>query len=255
MAWMLGMWRNCVKCSIERAPDDSRNGRQAAGRRRERGQAMVEFALVMPLFFLIFFGFIEYAFISASIAGFNFAAKDGARIGSLLGRTDPTVDTQIVTDIRLHVAGIVMAQAVQIEIFKADVGGNPVSGSGGIIENVYDINGNPIGTQSWPVDLRNDTLLDADYLGVRITFKYTYITAYVSGGNSSLTLTATSVQRIEPQDFQGHYRHAGGIAQVVASPPMRLDISRQPVDTTLADTLLTSRASLWMRIHDDEAQL
>lgn len=244
-----------MKCSIERAPGDTRTGRPAACRRRARGQAMVEFALVLPLFLLVFFGFVEFALINTSIAGYNFAAKDGARIGSLLGRTDSTVDTQIVNDIRVHVAGIVMAQPVQIEVFKADTGGNPVSGSGGIIENVYDINGNPIGTQSWPVNLRNDTLLDADYLGVRITFKYTYITAYVSGGNASLTLTASSVQRIEPQDFQGYHRHAGSIAGVAGSLSRRMGASGQTAGTPLANVPLASTTPVWMRVRGDEAQL
>jgi Flp pilus assembly protein TadG len=165
---------------------------------------MVEFALVAPLFFLVFFGFVEYALITASISGYNFAAKDGARIGSLLGRTDPTVDQQICAAIRTFVNGIVMARPVKIEVYKSDAAGDMLTGSSGVIENVYDINGNVAGVQNWPVSTRNDTLLDADYLGVKITFTYTYLTAFVSGGTSSLTLVANSVQRLEPQDYQGH---------------------------------------------------
>lgn len=255
MLWTVGMWRKVVKRSPGRLPHEMRHGRATARRRRARGQAMVEFALVAPLFFLVFFGFVEFALISTSIAAYNFAAKDGARIGSLLGRTDSTVDTQVVTDIRTHVAGIVMAQPIQIEIYKADAGGNPVSGSGGIIENVYDINGNAIGTPSWPVNLRNDSLLDADYLGVRITFKYTYLTAYVSGGNTSLTLTANSVQRIEPQDFQGYHRHAGGIGRLAGSLLQRMGVSLRPAGSPLADTLLASAAFLWICIRDGEVSL
>lgn len=223
-------------------------------RRRARGQAMVEFALVAPLFFLVFFGFVEFALINASIAGFNFAAKDGARIGSLLGRTDPTVDTQIVNDIRVHVAGVLMAQPVQIEVYKADEGGNPVTGSsGGIIENVYDINGNPTGSEIWPVDDRNDTLLDADYLGVKITFKYTYLTSYVSGGNASLTLTANSVQRIEPQDYQGDRKHTGGIARLAGSLVQVKSARSLPSSAPPADALLATMLPLWIPSRNGEA--
>lgn len=248
-----------MKCSANRTPH--REGDRIATalrswrggrRRRARGQAMVEFALVAPLFFLVFFGFVEFALINTSIAGYNFAAKDGARIGSLLGRTDPTVDTQIVTDIRIHVAGVVMAQPVQIEIYKSDEGGNPVSGSGGIIENVYDVNGNPIGTPSWPVGLRNDTLLDADYLGVKITFKYTYLTSYVSGGNTSLTLTANSVQRIEPQDYQGYRRHSGNIARLADSLFHQRSARLQTSGSSPAEALLMSSAPIWVRTPDRE---
>lgn len=257
-----------MRCSISHSPDSApaatkreqecphmtrltRPPRQ----RRARGQAMVEFALVAPLFFLVFFGFVEFALINASIAGYNFAAKDGARIGSLLGRTDPTVDTQVVTDIRGHVAGVVMAQLIQIEVFKADEGGNPVISGGSIVENVYDINGNPIGTQSWPVNQRNDTLLDADYLGVKITFKYTYLTSFISGGNASLTLSASSVQRIEPQDYQGDREHAGEVARLAESVLHGRSARSQPAGFPPANALLASTSPLWIRSRDGEAHL
>lgn len=232
------------------ATSSARGGRR---RRRARGQAMVEFALVAPLFFLVFFGFIEFALINTSIAGYNFAAKDGARIGSLLGRTDATVDTQIVSDVRNHIAGIVMATPVKIEVFKADEGGNPILSGGSVIENAYDINGNPIGTQSWPVDNRNDTLLDADYLGVKITFKYTYLTSYVSGGNTSLTLSASSVQRIEPQDYQGDREHHGGIAQLASLLLRGRSMRIQPINSPPVGALLASTGALWLRSRNDEA--
>jgi hypothetical protein len=181
----------------------SSSSRQPCGRRRPNGQAIVEFALVAPLFFALIFGLIEFALIGFSISSYNLAAEEGARIGSVLGRTDPTADQQIVASIRSHTSGIAAAQTVTIEVFKADVTGNAVTNAGNIVENVYDIQGNPIGTQFWPVDSRIDQLLTADYLGVRITYQYTYLTAFISGGNSNLQLTATSVQRIEPQDYQG----------------------------------------------------
>ena len=183
-----------------------RHGCYATSRSRPaRGQAMVEFALVAPLFFALIFGLIEFSLIGVSISSYNLAADDGARIGSLLGRTDPTVDQQIVAAVRSHVVGVAPAQPIKIEVFKADATGNPVIVSGKMVENVYDINGTsiPTGTPGWPVDTREDTLIAADYLGVRITYQYTYLTAFIGGGNSNLQLTATSVQRIEPQDYQG----------------------------------------------------
>jgi hypothetical protein len=164
---------------------------------------MVEFALVAPLFFALIFGLIEFALIAVSISSFNLAAEEGARIGSVLGRTDPNVDQKIVASIRSHTSGIAAAQTVTIEVYKADVTGNAVINGVNTVENVYDGQGNPIGTQFWPVDSRIDQLLTADYLGVRITYQYTYLTAFIAGGNANLRLTATSVQRIEPQDYQG----------------------------------------------------
>lgn len=163
---------------------------------------MVEFALVAPLFFTLIFGFIEFALIEASIGSYNFAAKDSARLGSLIGPTDPTADQKMVSLIQSRTNGVAFAKIVQIEIYKSDAAGDYLQGGATPPEDVYDANGNVVGTAAWPPSLRNDTLIDADYLGVRITFKYKYITSYLAGGTASLQLVANSVQRIEPQDFQ-----------------------------------------------------
>jgi Flp pilus assembly protein TadG len=190
----------------DRIAQDTESTRAHRRRRRSRGQALVEFALVVPLFFLMLFGFVEIALVTASISSFNFATKDAARLGSLLGPTDSTVDTQIVNLIKGRVAGIVVAKTVRIEIYLSDPAADYIlPGNTQPVENAYDGNGNLIGTAGWPVGSRNDTLLDADYLGVRVTYNYTYLTSYLSGGASTLQLIANSVQRIEPQDFQSRH--------------------------------------------------
>jgi Flp pilus assembly protein TadG len=173
---------------------------------------MVEFALIAPLFFTLIFGIVEFSLIHTAVDIMNLATKDAARIGSLLGRSDPTVDSQIVSDISTRTAGIVIATVTQIEVFKSDASGGVVTVGGTPVEYIYDINGNNIGTTSWPVDQRRDTLLDADFLGVRVTYSYTYLTGFIAGGSTQLILTATSVQRIEPQDFNGYYGAPGTVA-------------------------------------------
>ena len=169
---------------------------------RQLGQALVEFALVAPLFFTLIFGFIEFALIEASIGSYNFAAKDSARLGSLIGPTDPAADQDMIQLIQSRVNGVVFAKVIKIEIYKSDAAGDYLQGGLVPPEDAYDANGNIVGTAQWPPSLRNDTLIDADYLGVRITFKYNYMTSYLAGGATSLQLIANSVQRIEPQDFQ-----------------------------------------------------
>lgn len=54
-------------------------------RRRSRGQALVEFALVFPIFVLLFFGLIDlgrYVFVSNSA---NQAAREAARANAVMG--------------------------------------------------------------------------------------------------------------------------------------------------------------------------
>lgn len=187
----------------------------ARRRRASRGQAMVEFALVLMPLLLMMFGIVEFSLITSSIGAYNFAAKDAARLGTLLGRTSDTVDQQMLAVIHSHTDGMVAARILKVEIFQSDMTGAISS-----VADVYDGNDAPIGTPQWPPSLRDDSLLSADYLGVRITYQYTYLTALLSGSAPNLTLTALSVQRIEPQDYQS-YRHPTPPASVSGTSPSR----------------------------------
>ena len=51
--------------------------------RRSRGQALVEFALVVPIFFLLLFGFIDIARYVYTTTAYGQAAREGARYGSV----------------------------------------------------------------------------------------------------------------------------------------------------------------------------
>ena len=198
---------------------------------RSPGQALVEFALIAPVFFLTFFGAIELSLIIASIGSYNFAVRDAARVGSLLGRTDPNPDVKpggggIIDTIRAHVSGVVMAKATEIDVYRAVSDGsclNAPTGSASAVsvgdptcaKRVYNLAGTLTSTDGWPVDDRNDSLQDADYLGVRVLYQYTFLTGFISTVGSTLSLSATLAQRIEPQDFQGSHRPGALVAQTV----------------------------------------
>lgn len=185
---------------------------------RTRGQALVEFALVAPLFLLLLFGVVEYSLINSSIGAYNFAAKDAAREGAILGKSgapgststtpiDP--DTYIVNNIILpRLTGLVIAQMSTIEIFHANQTGACVSttasnGTSVCQEDVWSQSGGAWASTSnnWPSSQRNDQLANADYLGVRLTYTYTYLTALFAITSPTINLAATSVQRIEPQEY------------------------------------------------------
>jgi Flp pilus assembly protein TadG len=64
------------------------------GRHRRRGQGLVEFALVLPIFVLILFGLIDmgrYVYLNSTLSQ---AAREGARVAAVeaywMGRTDPS---------------------------------------------------------------------------------------------------------------------------------------------------------------------
>jgi TadE-like protein len=214
-------------------------------RRRKRavsaGQAIVEFALITPVFFLVFFSIVEFALITASIGSYDFATRDGARVGAIFGPTDPCIDTDpgttancqgivsgitgIVATIGGHVQGLVMARATEIDIYDADPSSGQCisSASGttvvtvavdasGCYEEAYSLQGTSIlstvcpGCTAWPASNRNDSVNNDDYLGVRVLYQYTYVTGFVAGLGTNLSLSATSIQELEPQTTDVQHR-------------------------------------------------
>lgn len=182
------------------------------GRRRERGQTLVEFALVAPLLLLVIFGTIEFCFLYQSANTVNFAAREGARVGAVLGPTDSAADSKIITAIFNATSGgsaLLFSQIKMIEIFKSNESGSvppPLSSCAQVsappYEDVYDGQGNACpGTLGWPPSARNATFNSADYLGVRITFDYNWVTSFVSASQGQLQMTSVSIQLIEPQTF------------------------------------------------------
>jgi hypothetical protein len=71
----------------------------AARRRSQRSQALVEFALVSPLFFLIIFGAIDISRLLYTYTAISSAARDGARTASLSGSLFS--DCQIINEVEL----------------------------------------------------------------------------------------------------------------------------------------------------------
>jgi len=63
-------------------------------RTREHGQALVEMALVLPLFFLLLFGVIEMGRVGYAYITVSHAAREGGRVATL-GGTDDQIKSSI----------------------------------------------------------------------------------------------------------------------------------------------------------------
>ena len=70
-----------------------------AGARGQRSQALVEFALVSPVFFLVMFTAIDISRLLYAYTAISSAARDGARTASLSGSTYS--DCQIIQEVEL----------------------------------------------------------------------------------------------------------------------------------------------------------
>ena len=70
-------------------------GKEKTGCSRNAGQAVVEFALVLPLFLLLILAAIEFGRAYFTLHVLNNAARDGCRIAILPGSTADDVDDRI----------------------------------------------------------------------------------------------------------------------------------------------------------------
>jgi hypothetical protein len=91
-------------------------------RRDERGAAMVEFAIILPLVLLLTFGLIDFGFAFADAAGIKSATRSGARIGSALSKQDGQLQS-ITTAVNAGLGNSTRAQATEITIYAAAPGG------------------------------------------------------------------------------------------------------------------------------------
>ncbi len=184
-------------------------------RRRQSGQTLVEFALVAPLLLVVIFGTIEFCFLYQSANTVGFAAREGARVGAVLGPTDAAADSKIIQAIFNATsggAGLLFSQIQMIEIFKSSENGSVPAVLPSCMqaanEDVYDGQGNvcpanacAVTTVCWPPNVRNATFNAADYLGVRITYVYNWVTSFVSASQGQFKTSSVSIQLIEPQTF------------------------------------------------------
>ena len=65
-----------------------------ARRRRERGQSLVEFALVLPIFLLVVFAIVDFGMGFRAWISVTNAAREGARVGAVRGTCD-AIRTQV----------------------------------------------------------------------------------------------------------------------------------------------------------------
>jgi hypothetical protein len=207
----------------------------ARGCEARRGQGMVEFTLLVPLFLVLLLGMVELGFAFNHQLTLQYATREGARIGADLvngggklgcntgdSPNAGTVDEIIIeaVDRILTSSGspIPLAQVSRIRIFQADSAGKDTLGLDndwtytGSLYTLYDgtkVNFQP-GATSWNVCSRSNahgnTYANAvDSIGVSISYTYTLTTPLAGaikliGGSqaSSIKMTDDTVMQFNP---------------------------------------------------------
>ena len=67
-------------------------------RRGQRGQGMVEFAIIVPVFLLLLMGMLEFGFVFTHNLSLEYATREGARAGATLSDGNGVVATCAVID-------------------------------------------------------------------------------------------------------------------------------------------------------------
>jgi Flp pilus assembly protein TadG len=105
----------------------SRQRRGLFGRRRSTGQALVEFALAIPIFILLVFGLIDIGRLVYVNNAVSQGAREGARYGSVQGRSHDAADR---TDLAAYTRGVLTAVPNPTVTVTCEVNGTTVTSCG-----------------------------------------------------------------------------------------------------------------------------
>jgi len=102
--------------------------RQRAARRArgERGAALVEFALLTPVFMLLIFGIIEFGFAFRSQLTVSNAVQQAGRVAATLGN-DLDMDYETLASMQQGLRSLPAGTIKWVTIFNADASGNPAT--------------------------------------------------------------------------------------------------------------------------------
>lgn len=187
--------------------------------RGDRGAALTEFVFIVPLLALIVAGVLEFGLAWRDSMTVSNALRSGARVGSNAGR-ERSADYTILKSIEAAMAEVPTARIDRIVIYKASTsnsapsatctGGTSVNG----VCNVYsatdlarpasDFTSTCTGSTGtspdrfWcPTSRQSQQALGADYLGVWMQVRYTYVTHLFPG--TGITIKDRAIMRLEPR--------------------------------------------------------
>ena len=166
---------------------------------RRLGQTMTEFALVVPVLFLLIMGVLDGALLMFSVGTARYASAEGSRTAAQLGNL-AGADSQVLGVIRSTVSGTQLFSVGEIDIYKLNQSGNGDLTPDLAHYNRYALDGTPLGPLTYPAASRNVGNGTSDFIGVTINYTYTWKAGFFSP-LGPLRTTAVSYVRLEPQSY------------------------------------------------------
>jgi hypothetical protein len=198
----------------------------------QRGQGLMEFALVLPVIMLIVVSVAEVGLAFGNLHTIGYGTREGARVGSALALgessrcgadKDPSgVDAAVVSSVQRILkspgSGVDISKVQEIRIFKATSSGAEDSGQVNVWTYIGDQKGPEVdpgpgsayidfsapAVVAWPACSRVNSGVTPDSIGVTVVYRYDFVTPLASvldaiaGGDLSLTLSQTTVMSLNP---------------------------------------------------------
>jgi hypothetical protein len=184
----------------------------------QRGQSMVEMALLLPLLVVIVLGTLEFGFAFDHHLTLEYATREGARAGAALahGGVGPPgcdgadeVDPRIIAAVQRVLTSpgspIQLHEGMEIHIYDAGVDGEQLA------TNVWrfsagmgpTIDGLPLNfvedSVAWTACNRNNSAVNTESVGVSITYRYDFATPFgVLFGDTGYTMRDRTVMQLNP---------------------------------------------------------
>ena len=175
--------------------ENGQTGRESCG---QRGQTIVEFALVAPILLFLFFAVLEGSLLVFTMGAFRYAASQGAIQDTELGNAS-NADTQAVQVIRTSPGVTSLATVTEVDIYRVNQGASGQLTADGSAYNKYRLDGTAISV-TWPPSGRNVRSGFSDFLGVTISYTYQWKSGKLLGA-TPLQLKQTFYARLEPQSY------------------------------------------------------
>lgn len=189
------------------------------GRKRQRGQSLVEFALVIPLFLLLFVALIEFAMVLNAVLAINFASREASLIGAEAGNAGEA-DCVILAAVETAVGPpAAPSQITGVRIYQANRAGTVMPGrvnayvrtgettctypDGAVVRVPY----SRVGGAGYPETSRCNVLAGCgssttvDQIGVEVTYQYSWRTpmyTLLGWSSAGYTLIKSNAMRMEP---------------------------------------------------------
>ena len=185
---------------------------------RQAGQALVEFALVFPIFMLLMLFLVEFAFVFSALLGVNFASRNAALTAAEAGN-DKLADCLILQQVENSIGAPGNRTNVQtVTIYRTDQSGSTrlatltyTRGGAGTTCTKGSVTlsvpySSPTGTYTY--DQRCNFLkgcadlgrTQIDTIGIEISYLHSWVTPIRNFGlaGSGFTLTQSNAMRMEP---------------------------------------------------------